>query len=378
MSAYFLTQPSGTHAINPKRAKEWIDAQATKIRQQAASDLITCTRYITTEELCHAVRRLVYRIYTEMDITTDVVVYAGERSKSGWVVTELAIYYIREFGFREPKMVIEQFEDCESVAQGGNTVLIFDDVAYSGTQLGGQLEEIQRDCGKTRLIVALAFANRIAMDSLVEDGWPTLLVDTVLPTIVEQVGPKRAIAMLYFFSPYLIGQPYVSVYTDWKIADEPSTFQKVLKYGPVLPLRYGWPIDEDIACEWLYGYYRSGLFVTKMNVKTLPDVLFNLVAKQDGNFGHVDGTVTRFVPFINGCSHIPPPMSYKAFIFSEASPAYPPDDVPEDQLEISKQLAKQACWEPFYKVPRNVGGRQRRHQTKHRKTRRKSRKNARD
>jgi hypothetical protein len=117
---------------------------------------------------------------------------------------------------------------------------------------------------------------------------------------VDIVGEKRYSYINLFFSPFTFTEnhPIVSMYLDHKIADEVSTYMKVLTYGPIVPSSYNYRMlfeDEMLFEEMLFEDDEQTYFSKSVNVTTLVNEIVDVPDKEPSE------TIT-FYPFIDSCS----------------------------------------------------------------------------
>jgi hypothetical protein len=110
----------------------------------------------------------------------------------------------------------------------------------------------------------------------------TVYVSRMIPSLRKQMGNEMYVTASVFFNPH---EADCIVYFDHKIADSPSTFMKVLVFGPVPAVDATFPSEQ--YDDGAYSYWSSDT--------TFPGIRVYDVDK-DGN-----SKITQFKPFIEGC-----------------------------------------------------------------------------
>jgi hypothetical protein len=141
---YNIDTYSGTHAIDPDKAQQWINAQPTKESRLAAKKLIEVTDYITYKEVFAFIEKLVKTEYKKIAKTEKkIYMYLGNPDDSNYFISILALYFIKQYGYREPDQYFEEIPDG-SVTDANAVLLYFDDMAYSGGQIIGNITKIYK------------------------------------------------------------------------------------------------------------------------------------------------------------------------------------------------------------------------------------------
>ena len=160
------------------------------------------------------------------------------------------------------------------------------------------------------------------------------------PTLVESVGPQRFFNILYFFSNQTGPQPYLSLYTDIKLADMPSTFTRVLAYGPIPPSYYPGDVYSAPLNRGLPEMFNNVSFAAiapEITRDTLVQYYQQVVARETADLGSVPVPVPapiEFVPFVTLCrsaaflDEIREQLSYLEFLVWD----------PEADTEITAEL----------------------------------------
>ena len=127
---------SGTHSINKEKAQEWIDSQPNESSKRAAQIIIDHTEYITLEDTAALAEKLITTHYKEIvKEHPDKKIYfvCGDRKKSNYWLSILALSYIKQYKLREPDyyfyLMDKTFEDPN------NVFIYYDDMSYSGGQI---------------------------------------------------------------------------------------------------------------------------------------------------------------------------------------------------------------------------------------------------
>jgi hypothetical protein len=133
-SAAILAMPPAAHPPIPAKLDEWVAAQASERRRRAAAALRDNLQYISHGEVIEYCSRLTDRLY-ERPIPPEkkLVWYVGSPSKSAYFTSIICYHFAVTKGYRLPDELVE------NIKYAGETdfaVFIFDDMAYSGSQMG--------------------------------------------------------------------------------------------------------------------------------------------------------------------------------------------------------------------------------------------------
>ena len=101
-----ITTYSGIHTIDENASRQFIETQLTPMRQKAARDLIENTIYITLEEINELTRYLIIELYKTLNPDDTVYFYTGQVHKSNYFINVLALYHIRDLGYKDPVFYI--------------------------------------------------------------------------------------------------------------------------------------------------------------------------------------------------------------------------------------------------------------------------------
>jgi hypothetical protein len=353
---------TGTHPIDSEKAKVWISSQLNQTRRMAAANLIANTMYITFNDMFAHVKGIIQKIYSELKNPENLYLYVGKPSRSNYFIAVIAIYFIRLLGLPDPK-ILHNLED-ELVNQ---TVLIIDDMAYTGIQLGRMYEKLNVERNGIKLFVGLVAISEQAVEVL--EKLPLILVtNIVVPNLKRVLGKRAFLELSYYFSPQTEGHTQVSVYFDHKIADELSTFTKTLMFGPIPPTNLGYdPLLQHDMYTLLNGIVDQEVRHPKSNTPEehkIEDADLVLYDKEFESYIpllediHIndqkvdrDEPLVTFMPFITGCN--PPTdeiinkISYFSFISGRLL------DEEQRNLYQSKLdalvAAKNRCIKSFYK-----------------------------
>ena len=296
---------SGTHAVDPLRARAWINAQLTPRRRNAAQLFIDNIHYITFNQLFEYLREAIIRLYTKFLADETVYLYTGEdKTGSGYFMSLIGIHLIRQLKYREPIYV----NHWNLIPKNG-TVFVLDDCVYSGGQSMGMVAGFHNLGFTGKLYICTAAITKYALDNskwFAENGpnvQAAYIPGIIIPNLFDTVRVKSNrdyLDLRYYFSPFTEGvTPPAIIYFDHKVADDNSTFQKILLLGPVLPgdLQYQ---DDDFGVYFnmvreLYGEE----YVEEHNNKVMRESLAyekELAREEKGLRGVMDS-----IPFIKGC-----------------------------------------------------------------------------
>ena len=145
------------------------------------------------------------------------------------------------------------------------------------------------------------------------------LQDRLYTPLIIKLGFERYFNINVFFSLYTINTPYISIYLDHKIADEPSTYKDVLLYGPIVPGNYDYESYMNYGGELMYDFVPANLttdeeskLISDFNSENnttfrrgqIPYITLKLLSKLKIAEQEIDKTLTRlnFKPFINNCN----------------------------------------------------------------------------
>ena len=143
---------SGTHSINIDKANQWIAAQPTKESKLAAQKIIDTTVYVTYNETYYLIEKLVKTEYKKLIKTNSksgvsdnkIYMFIGENNDSNYFISILALYFIKQNGFREPEKYFEKLPSENYIEDYNTTLLYFDDMSYSGGQIIDNITKIYK------------------------------------------------------------------------------------------------------------------------------------------------------------------------------------------------------------------------------------------
>jgi hypothetical protein len=343
---------SGKHSIDKTIARRFIDRQISEVRKQAARDLIENTIYITLEDVSSIIEELIIKLYSENDLNSKekIYIYSGEKSKSFYFISILALHYIRKHNLKEPTHFLKNLNDEVFDGIGDSPLIIIDDVSYSGSQLSTMLNAVyyNRVVKNNKIVpdiyILLIALNHISKTKLeqvpikmTKSG--SVLDETVSPfkllylperlytPLLFKIGIERYFYLNLFFSLFTNDCPYVSLYLDHKIADQASTYTNALLYGPIIPSNYDYKqyfiandylIDFFVRDQYLPPNEKDRLFSdfnelngTNFNKSTpnyrIVEYLFKKLSKIDIPEETIN--FNQFEPFINGCNQNPKLLS---------------------------------------------------------------------
>lgn len=267
---------SGKYKINKENVDKFINEQLTPIRRQAAKDLIDNTIYIQLKDVMNIVEELVIQIYERYQNKGEVrqpVMYCGEKNKSFYFFSCIALHYIKKHSYQIPIFVSKMPE--EFLQTLNSPLIIIDDVSYSGSQLSEFIGKIhyyrhRRGLPILDFSIGLTALNDISLDKLSkvpiqksargtviqEIATPYFIIyppDRLYPSLVRKIGIERYFYINLFFNAWVSAN--MALYLDHKVADTTSTYKNTYVYGPIVPDNYDITnlIDYDI-CQL---YFRS-------------------------------------------------------------------------------------------------------------------------
>lgn len=336
-----LEMPSGAHPVNPEKLEDWINSQQSQTRREVAQALSEHIVYITHQEVIDHCKDLVNQFYTKylpqqgLESPT-IILFTHRRGKSGYMIALLFYYWAQQLGFPLPKMMVNEL--YPHLIKDPNCVFAYiDDMSYSGSQISQILSkfaivpsyieksaypkfwigfvaitqhamehlatiapfeeaslrqnQVQNIVGKNPNIALHNIRpqrNRIyGMKHIRVQNPFVVYASRVIPSLRAQLGDELYIAACIFFG---YNNPDCILYFDHKVADIPSTFMKVLVFGPVP------------AVDAIYPSNSTGNNNDEDTYYTLWSSDADLMNIQVYDRGR-DGTshVTQFKPFIEGC-----------------------------------------------------------------------------
>ena len=389
---------SGKHGIHSEKATQWVNAQKTPLKRRVARYFIQNTTYVTFREYFNGIGQLVKDNYEHItNGAQQIILYVSSSKKSYYFSAVIALHFIKKFHFRAPDVYVHTlFSENKA-----DPILIFDDMSYSGSQMGDMLTKIYKSCVPTYTNdadAAIATPNihillyglnshsrrrlseikRVKIEGTVMKEYKhlkipiktTTCIDVTSPFPIHYVNEYKLLYELdvdmyhlvnFFFSPYLYGHPSLSIYFDHKIADDVSTYMKVLAFGPIIPGSYAIStfnthMDE---IETMFDVQAFKLTHSELSGKHT-DEIAQLLQKYSDEDPVVPTDVTvEFAPFLEHCTLDPTfveevqPMTYNEFLFPEhLAETSTKKDLVHRSLVIHDDRYK--CIQPFYKIYDNL------------------------
>ncbi len=248
---------SGTHKINPEKAKLWINSQLTTRRRDAARNLINNTHYVTFDELFQDIKNCVIQIYQDLDLKRDIYLFVMIDDKSSfYFFAIIALYFIKLLGYKEPMITYGLPENCQ--------ILVIDDASYTGGQISNIFQDSFFDKNEngiknknSQIFYGLSCISKPALTRLnylkKEQEINLKIYPQKIFKSLKRLGKTEFLDLTFYFSPFLNGWTEISLYFDHKIADPVSTFMKTLNYGPILPKKLYYNYTELAHSFYFYG-----------------------------------------------------------------------------------------------------------------------------
>jgi len=319
--ADIISIKSGRHAPDQEAVSRWISAQVSLRRRQAAQALIANLRYISHAEIMDLCNDLIREMYTDptkpIPVANQLKWFVGPKDKSSYFIAIACYYFAEQAGYRLPDVILSEnfnYRDCEN-----STVFYLDDMSYSGSQMQKLLRNIhiaaaranpehinKRKPVNMNKIEAVFVDIRVGTCVITERGQETLEAFSyaglmcmgkaygkpranpykmytmeVIPDLKRILGPQMYTDCILYFNPFY--EAPCICYFDHKLADPPSTFTNVLRFG-VVP-------QNDLNYRILYGHEDGVL--SQREYKPFLNQRFEQFDKQL--------EITQFIPFIKGC-----------------------------------------------------------------------------
>ena len=291
------------HTLHPKKAQEWVDAQATADRRRLASLLLSHLRYISHGDLLTALQGCVQTAMLKRNPGLPVIFLVGKPTKSNYYISLLFAHFWLEAG-GQIDGVFQSIEAVKSLRLSAN-FLDIDDMSYSGNQTDASLRrtfksyaQTFRDLVKRQLSGdpdynrTYMFLPRYLIESALQTlGFQYLLIRAFMSESSYQrfsnYDPLRlpVESITHERIPYLPGvsqrdkdliaatfstePPATTVYFNHKVADPPSTYLYVITHG-IVPERM---LGDDNDADPVNASLQNG----------------------------VPGTGARFLPFVQHC-----------------------------------------------------------------------------
>lgn len=267
---------SGRFRLDKNNTTQFIEGQCSKIRRQAAKDLIDSTIYLSLNDIFKLIEERVDMLDQQLKLEENrenIAMIVGKKTGSSYFISHIALHFIRKkYPHLIPKIYLNLLNNQHIQDY---TIVLFDDISYSGSQISQFLNSIyyhyhtttqkairngNQDIQKVaNIYVCLLRATKFAYYNLthvpisvinlrsggilyneyVESPFK-IICGELLKSFYETIGIQRTLCLYIFFAPLLLGQlrPVVSLYSDIKIADSLSTFKFALQYGPIIPSDY--------------------------------------------------------------------------------------------------------------------------------------------
>jgi len=337
---------SGIHAIDPVKAREFIENQTSPIRREAAENLISNTHYITLQQVYDIVGELIEEVYSKFDESETIYLYSGYPEKSFYFLCVIALHHIRQKGYKEPVFIKTLGNELFDIAEN-SPIIILDDVSYSGSQLSELLKKIYyeqvykrkktppniyillialNDISKRQLSLVPSSERRtrsgIYIDDLKESPFKLIYLEKYLyKPLISILGIEKYNYVKLLFASWLCFEPFVelpcvSLYLDHKIADPVSTFTITLIYGQVPPSNTDFsyfndlyqyppsfshldPIEKDRLLSELSEDFKS---INNKSITLLPKKIIEKFIKIDSETTDKPSTEILFYPFVSSCN----------------------------------------------------------------------------
>lgn len=384
---------SGTKSIDQNKSANWVKSQKTVLKRRVAQFFIDNTVYVSFSDFFGGIGELIKKNYEA--VTNDgnrIVIVVGREDKSQYMVAVIALYFIRLYKFREPDEYIDAIERNGSTI---DNIIIFDDMSYSGSQMGDYFQNIYKtkypqvvtdevEAAKSlpkikcflygvnsnslnklttvNVIKAVEInSTGIKKNQIVSIDSPFKVYYLKKFRTFREIDHEMCDLVNYFYAPYLYGHPFLSIYFDHKIADDVSTYMKVLSFGPIIPKSYSILSYLSNNDKYLESFPESRLptITTNRNSglsqKEIKAILPSLAAKY-GDSDPLDASdvTTDFSPFLSNCSYsdhvckrlrnIP----YLEFLYPENPTEM---NVEHDLVWDFVHDNNVKCLKPFYKKP---------------------------
>lgn len=271
--AVFIRGPpdNGYHTLNKGKVREWINAQVTKQRRDAAAKIMDAVRYVPYSEFLTETKLFIDKNLELLSRPRAVISGALDRStKSNYWMSVM----ISSILWQEHQVYLPVIPDRNRVIESGkyDHILDIDDCGYTGNQTGCSIMELARfiyehitgytpkwgveerreqltviDGSVVKYYVCRIFASSAAIDQwedmvLKSDGQAskciTFLIGQIYDSLETQLGSETYKIMAHAISPWVDigGNPTkTAIYFDHKLADSVSTLQVPLMFGTVFP-----------------------------------------------------------------------------------------------------------------------------------------------
>lgn len=386
------THLSGTKVIDQNKAAKWVTSQKTELKRTVAQFFIDNTIYVPFSDFFDGIGELVKNNYEA--ITNDgnkIVIVVGREEKSQYMVAVIALYFIRLYRFREPDEFINSIDREASTI---DNILIFDDMSYSGSQMGAFLQSIYKSkfpqvvtdeieaakslpkikcllygvnsnslnkLSKVDVMKAVDIGRGIKRNQIVTIDSPFKVYYLKKFRTFREINNEMCDLVNYFFAPYLYGHPFLSIYFDHKIADDVSTYMKVLSFGPIIPKSYSILSYQSNNEKYLESFPELQLppITTPKNSGLSLNEIKAILPSLASKYGHSDplessDDITIFQPFLSNCFYSDQiyqklnKIPYNEFVYPENPTAM------NDEHDLVWEFVHDdntLCLKPFYKTP---------------------------
>lgn len=303
---------SGTHKINEEKANLWIECQLSDRRKKACLNLINNTHYITFNELFEGVRELVTKVKHLSNKNPYLV--TGFKNTSTYLMSIIFIYIWNLNDFGNINVISEIISPEILNIIKDNEIIMIDDFLYTGGQLYTHLSYIKNNSwrinfAELKINICVVGATNKSLLRLEKFNFKKY-VSKIYDNLYDVLSIEEYVDLIYYFSPVNFHGSIISLYLDHKIADDVSTFLKVLQYGPILPtdLKY-----KDLVID---AMKENIIKDKKINIDL--ETYLKYMEEDESKIIYDEKSI-KFIPFIEGCNNIPEipnDMPYFSFILT--------------------------------------------------------------
>lgn len=142
----YIHSYSGNAEMDKKKVDNWIQKQPTDESKQAAKDIIKHTKYFSLLEVFKEIHTLIDKNYRNLiteakSDNTKIVMFIGQKNKSNDFLSMIAYHHMSALKLEIPhqyiRRILDKFLDSQKFK-----ILYLDDMAYSGGQTSGMLDQI--------------------------------------------------------------------------------------------------------------------------------------------------------------------------------------------------------------------------------------------
>lgn len=142
----FIADNDKTAEIDPEKVQEWIKKQPTDESKQAAQDLYDNTIYYSHSKVFSEIRDLIDNKYTGLvkqaiESKKEIIMFIGQENKSNDYLSMIAYYHMLLLNLIVPSQYIRSIKD-KFLDSKKYIVVYLDDMAYSGGQVSGMMNQI--------------------------------------------------------------------------------------------------------------------------------------------------------------------------------------------------------------------------------------------